>query len=257
MAACRTMSLKEVHWKLTVEEYAARDSPESWTSPLPSPETSPVSISSRRSTPTPPPPPQPTQNLPLPTTLEIHPTLTPANALQLDLSFPSDAFRRNPQLTASILAAPACTPPRTAICVRIAAGLYKARVQVRHSARDSGDAQDAVTVGDILTTLQRELRQYDGGATPADAEPYMRRRIATVNGYSERRSAEVRAATVAAESDGGGRMVDHLLGHTMFAGLTLQQGQPDHCWQLELSIPDRHYTFSLCASLHNPTCCII
>ncbi|KAF8148530.1 hypothetical protein K438DRAFT_1832845 [Mycena galopus ATCC 62051] len=245
MSACgslgcgHTMSLKEVHWKLTVEEYAARDSPESWTSPLPSPEASPVSVPMLVSTPTPSPP-QPMQNLPLPTTLEIHHLLTPASALQLDFSFPSDAFRRNPQLTRTLLAAPACTPPRTALFVRIAAGLYKARVQIRHTAVEGEwERRDTVTVGDVLTTIQRELRQYDNGATPREAELYMRRRIETVNGYSERRSPETRAATVAAENKGGGRMVDHLLGHTMFAGLTPQSGQPEW-WQLQLAIPERY-----------------
>ncbi|KAJ7867844.1 hypothetical protein B0H13DRAFT_2064955 [Mycena leptocephala] len=208
------MSPKEVHWQLTVEEYARLPAP----APTPAP------------TPEPPPAPQPIQNLPLPATLQIHPQLAPASAIQLDLSFPSDAFRRNPQLAPALLAAPACTPPRDSLCVRIAAGLYKAKLQIRHSSSDAG-AQNAVTVGDILTTIQRELRQYDYGSGPAEAAPYMRRRIATVNGYSVRRSAEARAATVAAESEGGGRM---------FAGFTLQLGQPDHCWQLELTIPQRY-----------------
>lgn len=237
------MSPKEVHWQLTVEEYAVRDSPESWTSPLPTPPTTPERLPAPAPTPAPtpepPPAPQPIQNLPLPATLQIHPQLAPANAIQLDLSFPSDAFRRNPQLAPALLAAPACTPPRDSLCVRIAAGLYKAKLQIRHSSSDAG-AQNAVTVGDVLTTIQRELRQYDYGSGPAEAAPYMRRRIATVNGYSVRRSAEARAATVAAESEGGGRMVDHLLGHTQFAGFTLQLGQPDHCWQLELAIPQRY-----------------
>lgn len=231
------MSLKEVHWKLSVEEYAARDSPESWTSPLPSPETSPVLVPTPVPTPTPPPPPQLTRDLPLPVTLEMHPSLTPANALQLDLSFPSEAFRCNPQLTRTLLATPACTPPRTTVCVRIAAGMYKTQVQIRHSTRDG--AQDAVTVGDVLTAIQTELRQYDGWAPP-EAEPYIRRRIATVNGYSAHRSTEARAATVAAESQGGGRIVDRLLGNTMFAGLTPQPGEEDHCWQLKLEIPERY-----------------
>ncbi|KAF7341738.1 hypothetical protein MSAN_02072600 [Mycena sanguinolenta] len=251
------MPVKEVHWKLSVEEYAARDSPESWTSPLPSPEScsttlpTPTEHSSSAATArtTPPPPPQPTRNLPLPTTLEIHPMLTSTSPLQLDLSFPSDAFRRNRQLTRALLAEPACTPPRNALSVRIAAGLYKVRVQVRHRPTEESavpltptddSESDAVTVGDVLTTIQWELRQYDGGATPAEAQPYMHRRIATVNGYSERRSAEARTAAVAAESEGGGRIVDHLLGHTMFAGLTLQLGQPDYCWQLKLVIPERY-----------------
>ncbi|KAJ6453789.1 hypothetical protein C8R45DRAFT_631356 [Mycena sanguinolenta] len=258
------MPAKEVHWKLSVEEYAARDSPESWTSPLPSPETCATSLPAPTETcssalptsngttvtATPPPPPQPTRNLPLPTTLEIHPMLASPSQLQLDFSFPSDAFRRNPQLTRALLAEPACTPPRTALSVRIAAGLYKVRVQIRHRPTEEqptltptqldNSRSDTVTLGDVLTTIQWELRQYDGGATPAEAQPYMRRRIATVNGYSQRRSAEARTAAVAAESKGGGRIVDYLLGHTMFSGLTLQLGQPDHCWQLELAIPERY-----------------
>ncbi|KAJ7663448.1 hypothetical protein B0H17DRAFT_1092806 [Mycena rosella] len=220
------MSPKEVHWKLTVDEYAAQDSPESWTTPLPSPNSTPLPL---------PPTPQPT-NLPLPATLEIHPVLTPASPLQLDLSFPSDAFRRNPQLMQTLLDAPACTPPRADLCIRVAAGLFKVKLGVQHT-----DAPgEPVTVGDVLTTLQSALRQHDHGTAPPEAVPYMHRRIATVNGYCERRNARTKAANVATEQRGGGRMVDHLLGHTLFAGLTIQLGQPDHCWQLALKIPPRY-----------------
>ncbi|KAJ7032202.1 hypothetical protein C8F04DRAFT_1262162 [Mycena alexandri] len=243
-----------VHWQLTVEEFAARNSPESWTSPLPTPpdtpvaspvtlpstpppsEASPPPLAAFTLPPTPPPAPQPTQNLPLPATLEVHELLTPVHALQLDFSFPSDVFRRNPQLTTALLAAPACSPPRTTLCVRIAAGMYKKGVQIRHI----GAADGAVTVGDVLTMIQRELRQYDYGEAPAEAAAYMRRRIATVNGHSTRRDAAARAATVAAEREGGGRVVDHLLGHTMFAGLRLRPGHPDHYWDLVLEIPQRY-----------------
>ncbi|KAJ7669941.1 hypothetical protein DFH06DRAFT_1179664 [Mycena polygramma] len=231
------MSPKEVHWSLTVDQYSARSSPEAWTSPLPTPPTTPETVRVPTLSPE---TPQSIHDLPLPGRLEVHPLLTPDNALPLDFSFPSEAFRRNPQLTPALLSAPACTPPRASVCVRIAAGQHKACLQIRHSGTERS-TQDVVTVGDVLTTIQRELRQYDNGtAVPAEVEPYMLRRFATVNGYSERRSADARKAAIAAESEGGARIVDRLLGHTLFKGLTLQLGQPDHCWQLALEIPDRY-----------------
>ncbi|KAJ7171431.1 hypothetical protein C8R46DRAFT_1088378, partial [Mycena filopes] len=245
---------KNVHWKLTIEEFAARDSPESWTSPLPTPPTTPPQQSPAKlpstpprpsgspsttplppSPPSPPPAPQPTQNLPLPGTLEIHELLTPTHALQLDLSFPSDAFRRNPQLTPALLAAPASSPPRSSLCVRIAAGAYKVELEIGHPEAPGG----TVTVGDVLTTVQNALRQYDYNA-PAEAAAYIRRRIATVNGYAPHRDAAARAAIEAAEREGGARVVDRLLGHTLFAGLTLRRNAPDHHWELALVVPERY-----------------
>ncbi|KAJ7192530.1 hypothetical protein GGX14DRAFT_701378 [Mycena pura] len=218
---------KNVHWKLAVEEYAACDSPESWTSPLPS-----VQL---------PPTPQLRQDLPLLATpgpsLDIHPALTPAHALQLDFSFPSAAFRGNPQLTDTLLDAPACTPPRRALVVRIASGLYKKRVEIRAGGRGGG----AVTVGDVLTAVQRHLREYDAGPDiPRDAAPYAARRVATVNGFCSGRPARTQLAHIRAEQDGGPRIVDRLLGHTLFAGLAPMLGQPDHHWQLELAVPPRY-----------------
>ncbi|KAJ7090743.1 hypothetical protein B0H15DRAFT_978157 [Mycena belliarum] len=218
------MSHREVHWKLTVDEFEFYDSPESWTAPLPS------------THPSPPATPHPSPNLPLPATLEVHPALSPDHALQLDLSFPSDAFRRNPQLTQALLNEPACSPPRAEVCIRIAAGLYKAKLGVQHVGRPG----QPVTVGDVLSVVQNALRQYDHGTGPRDAAPYMHRRIATVNGYCERRGAGAKAAVISAERAGGGRIIDHLLGNTQFAGLTREVGQPDHCWQLALKIPPRY-----------------
>ncbi|KAJ6553189.1 hypothetical protein B0H19DRAFT_1072668 [Mycena capillaripes] len=211
---------KEVRWKLTVDEYVIRNSPESWTSPLP--KSGPLPVGN------PPPPPQPNQDLRLPGTLVIHPSLTPALALQLDFSFPSDAFRRNPQLTQTLLNEPACTPPQAFVRLRISAGLYVADLDV------------AVTVGDVLTAIQTRVRQYDYGQAPLEAAPYMHRRIATVNGYCVGRDARKEAANIAAERQSGGRFADHLLGHTLFAGLTSRLGQPENSWQVELGIPERY-----------------
>ncbi|KAJ7119314.1 hypothetical protein C8R43DRAFT_1035287 [Mycena crocata] len=216
------MSTKHVHWKLTTEEYAARDLPESRTT-TPFLEVQPLPETPVR------------QIHPLPETLEIHPLLTPPYALQLDFSFPSDAFRRNPQLNDSLLAAHACTPPRTALCIRIAGGALTTSRGVEHDRKG-----EPVTVGDVLTTVQKTLRAYDNGAAPPAAEPYMRRRIETVNGYCADRDPELRAANIAAEQEGQGRFSDHLLGHTLFAGFTLDPEQPDHCWQLHLTIPERY-----------------
>ncbi|KAF7345826.1 hypothetical protein MVEN_01604100 [Mycena venus] len=222
---------KEVQWKLTVDEYVIRNSPESWTSPLPMPSQASTTVL------IPPPPPQPNQDLPLPGAgaLEFHRSLTSAQALQLDFSFPSDVFRRNPQLTQTLLDEPACTPPQCVVHLRISAGFYTVEFDVAHTPRGQ-----AVTVGDVLTGIQAHLRQYDCGTAPPEAAPYMHRRIETVNGYCHGRNARKEAATIAAERQGGGRFVDHLLGHTLFTGLSPQLGQQENYWQVELALPERY-----------------
>ncbi|KAJ7242185.1 hypothetical protein B0H12DRAFT_1132849 [Mycena haematopus] len=215
---------KEVHWKLTVDEYVIRNSPESWTAPLPA--ASPPNL---------PPPPQPNQNLRLPGAIQLHSSLTPAQALQLDFSFPSEAFRRNPQLTQELLDTPACTPKQTILHLRISAGRFEKELDVVHE----GESR-TVRVGDVLGALQKLLRSYDGGRAPPEAAAYMQRRIATVNGYCPRRDARREQANVLTEQRGEGRFADHLLGHTLFAGLTPQLGQPDNYWQVELIVPERY-----------------
>ncbi|KAF7345994.1 Pleiotropic drug resistance ABC transporter protein [Mycena venus] len=227
-----TMRLKKgVRWKLTVDDYVTRNTPESWTSPL--------SFFSEASTTALILPPPPNQDLPLPgaEALVIHRSLTPAQALQLDLSFPSEKFRRNPQLTLTLLNEPACQPPQSVVHLNISAGLYAAQFDVVHTPRGW-----AVTVGDVLTGIHGHLRQYDNGRAPPEAAPYMYRRIETVNGYCPTRDAQQEAATVAAERQGIGRLVDHLLGHTLFTGLSPQLGQPDNHWKVELAIPERYAT---------------
>ncbi|KAJ7191427.1 hypothetical protein GGX14DRAFT_528825 [Mycena pura] len=232
------MSPKQVHWKLTVDEYAARDSPESWSAPLPNQHRSQretIPSAALASPPPLPPAPRPQRNLALPPSLTIHPLLAPAYALQLDFSFPSAAFRGNPQLTEALLDTPACTPPQKALVVRIASGQYKTRLEIRHT------GGGAVTVGDVLTQIQNLLRQYDTDKSiPPEAAPYAARRVATVNGFCAGVSARTQQGHVRAEHEGGPRIVDRLLGHTLFAGLTVMLGQQDHHWQLELAIPQRY-----------------
>ncbi|KAJ7169225.1 hypothetical protein C8R43DRAFT_945173 [Mycena crocata] len=273
------MSPKQVHWKLPVEEDGAPEHTEVQPrpSPLPSPPSTPASSPSRlvsvlhgrplapalesnprliphppslsqlRTSPLPsppstPPPPTPfLHDRPLPSTLEIHPLLTPPHALQLDFSLPSDAFRKNPQLTEALLAAPACTPPHATLCLRIAAGAFRQSHGVEHNPRGQ-----PVTVGDVLTAVQRVLRAYDHGTAPPAAAPYMRRRIETVNDCSYYPGTGVGgsglwdAKTASAERAGEGRVVDRLLGYTLFAGLTVEPDKPDNCWQLHLAIPERY-----------------
>ncbi|KAJ6484641.1 hypothetical protein C8R45DRAFT_998883 [Mycena sanguinolenta] len=217
---------KEVHWKLTVDEYVIRNSPESWTAPLPN---------LKEPSPQLPPPPQPNQDLRLPGAIQLHPSLTPTQALQLDFSFPSEAFRQNPQLTQALLDAPACTPKQTVLHLRISAGRFEKGLDIVHPGGDR-----IVRVGDVLGTIQKLLRDYDRGRAPLEAAPYMQRRIATVNGYCPKRDARKEAANVAAEQRGKGRFVDHLMGNTLFAGLTPQLGQPDNYWQVQLMTPERY-----------------
>ncbi|KAK7045239.1 hypothetical protein R3P38DRAFT_2883164 [Favolaschia claudopus] len=220
---------KTVQFKLTVDEYTILDSPESWTSSLPG--------DGRSNSRLVPPRPHFNQNLPLPRTLQLDPSLSPSQPLQLDFSFPSAAFRHNPQLTEKLLGRPACTPPIPRLHLRISAGLYTVNIDVAHTPRGH-----AVTVGDVLTAIQSHLRQYDAGRLPPEAARYMERRIETVNGYcaKARRDRRAEAQSVAQERGGGGRVVDHLLGQTLFAGITVQAGKPDHYWQVELDIPERY-----------------
>ncbi|KAJ7192541.1 hypothetical protein GGX14DRAFT_578106 [Mycena pura] len=104
-----------------------------------------------------------------------------------------------------------------------------------------GRGGGAVTVGDVLTAVQRHLREYDADPdNPRDAAPYAARRIATVNGFCSGRPARTQLAHIRAEQDGGPRIVDCLLGHTLFTGPAPMLGQPDHHWQLELAVPP-HY----------------
>ncbi|KAF8186073.1 hypothetical protein K438DRAFT_1973448 [Mycena galopus ATCC 62051] len=215
----------KVQWKLTVEEYEIHNSPESWTSALPGPSTASPKL---------PPPPRPNQNLPLQGGLELHPALTPAQALQLDFSFPSAAFRANPQLTQTLLDAPACQPKQGVLHLSIGAGRYTAELDIVHNPPGR-----TVTVGDVLGAIQNHLRQYDRGA-PREAAPYTQRRIETVNGYCPTLDARTKAGQIAAEAQGRGRFVDRLLGHTRFAGLTPRLGGPDNCWEVELVIPERY-----------------
>ncbi|KAJ7169261.1 hypothetical protein C8R43DRAFT_982729 [Mycena crocata] len=215
-----SLKRKKVHWSVTVEEYTIQDSPESWTSPLPN---------------TPPTPYLAPVPLPPTATLEVHPALSPAHALQLDFSFPSDAFRCNPQLTKMLLDAPACTPERNVIIVHVAAGVFKENIEVKHS--PSGQA---VTVGDVLTAVQHRLRTHDRNGVPPETALYARRRIETVNGYCDGRDRRAEAQAVAAESQGKERLVDRLLGHTLFSGLELREGKPDNHWKINLETPLRY-----------------
>ncbi|KAJ7161890.1 hypothetical protein C8R43DRAFT_991701 [Mycena crocata] len=211
---------KSVSFSLSVDEYTAINSPESWTSPLKNQ----------------PPTPGPAQDAPFRAAsgLQMHPALSPAHALKLDFSFPSDAFRRNPQLT-GLLDVPACHPPRDVIVVRIKKGVFKERVEVKHT--PSGRA---VTVGDVLTAVQNRLRQRDPDA-PIETRPYMRRRIETVNGYrAGPRDRRAEAQTVAAEAASAARLVDRLLGHTLFKGLQPRSGEPDSYWEINLDKPRRY-----------------
>ncbi|KAJ7609902.1 hypothetical protein FB45DRAFT_1010148 [Roridomyces roridus] len=230
---------KQVRFNLTVEEYHLRDSPESWTSPLPSKK--PIGGSTLK-------PAAPTR------AGDPHPALSPQHALLLDFSFPSEAFRNNPQLTPALLSSTACSTPCRSLDIRIAAssGLYKTRVQVVHSGGGGG----SVTVGDVLTTIQNTLRQPDADVDKlAAAVPYTQRRIDTVNGYRFVRDERAEARRVAEERHAGGRVVDRFLGETQFAGIAMR---PDGCWELKLTKPAR-YRFLLNLNIHSKavymSCC--
>ncbi|KAJ7049284.1 hypothetical protein C8F01DRAFT_1265680 [Mycena amicta] len=294
MPASPSRPPRQVRWNLSIEAFSATNTPESWTAHLPgtgSPpefhEQLPLSQTPPRTSTFPPrlpPTPHPNADVPLPNTavvpaepqrpqLELHPALTPAQPLRLDFSFPSAAFQANPLLTPALLATPACTPPRASLVVRLSTpssspAPYKTRLEVRSTT-------GFVTIGDVLSRIQRTLRAYDSPqapaspttsttptstssassgstsgsprTTPSPSSPtfppelialYATRRILTVNGFCADRPLSVQAAHIDAERAGGTRMVDRFVGHTMFAGLVPLPA--DGNYQLDLIVPQRY-----------------
>ncbi|KAJ7648693.1 hypothetical protein DFH06DRAFT_572222 [Mycena polygramma] len=261
-----TLPVEDKLWKLTVADYRVYDSLESWTLPksqstIPAPSiTWPHSPSPRHSSPVESRLPtshtsinmstssspmtrlanQPATHMagnqysrsssPKQLTVDIHPLLTPAYALQLDFSFPSAFFRNNSQLSSAD--EPACFPPLPRLDLKISAGLHSSKFKVTKG------YPGPITVSDLLSNVHARLRQCLVGPEQASL-PYMHRRIATVNGYSPSlgHDTQKHGENIAAEAKSGGRVVDLLLGQTLFAGFTLQ---PDNCWQLQLETPLRY-----------------
>ncbi|CAK5282132.1 unnamed protein product [Mycena citricolor] len=227
---------KQVHWSPVVEEFSAghtrqssAGSSSSWQSssspprrgfsgppPIYQPTSPPPIYQPIAST-----PPTPLISLPIPLpdvdedasdSNEQEATASPHFAvLRLDMSLPSSTFRGTLGPHQALLDTPACSPPTTALFLRLDTGLVRAKIEVR-SCKAAGAA---VTVGDVLTAVHAELRKPDGGGTPAEALPYARQRII-------------------AQGGGGARIVDHLLGKTVLAGLHRQVGQHDRYWQVHL-----------------------
>ncbi|CAK5266763.1 unnamed protein product [Mycena citricolor] len=216
---------KRVRWSPAVEEFTAghtrqssAGSGSSWISSLPS--------TNRNGPSSPPPiynpaeaiPPTPliSQPIPLPDSSdeddsESQPTINVClSEMHLDLSLPSRTFRIELGPHQALLDTEACAPPTDVLVLRVDTGLLKAKFEVR----SRGRAGAPVTVGDVLTTLHAELRKSDGGATPAEVVPYAQQRIAA--------------------EGGGARIVDHLLGRTVLAGLRRQAGRGDNHWQVDL-----------------------
>ncbi|KAJ6621008.1 hypothetical protein B0H10DRAFT_1945645 [Mycena sp. CBHHK59/15] len=130
-------------------------------------------------------------------------------------SHPLSAFDGNPQLTHDLLDEHACCTSATQLVVRISAGLIHMDLEVLHN-----PPGQPATVGDVLTHLHRYLRERERDLPPVTM-PYTNRRAETVN---------------------GSKRVDHLLGHTLFAGLFVRLGKPENFWQLDLAIPQRYAT---------------
>ncbi|KAF7303423.1 hypothetical protein MIND_00570900 [Mycena indigotica] len=289
-----SLDRREVRWSLTIEAYSAMNTPESWTSALPSVDDTDTDIPTRLESPperheqlpvaeTPPRlPPDSTSRmrttltLPLrqtetvipaePRRLQLHPALAPATALTLDLSFPSDAFQANPLLTADLLLTPRLQPP--------------AQLTDNPSFHTARRADGAfVSIGDVLSKIHRTIRAYDSGQVPASPtistiscgsgsgssargspspspthpsapyspmqaaetlQRYLARRVATVNGFCPDRPLSVQRGNIEREGEGGARVVDRFVGHTLFAGLLPLQGATELHFQLVLAVPERY-----------------
>ncbi|KAF7300038.1 hypothetical protein MKEN_01326600 [Mycena kentingensis (nom. inval.)] len=180
---------------------------------------------SNRSVPTPPAP-QPNLDLRLPSMNAIHPALGEC-APELDLSLPSahcaNAIRST---VGSWRNAPATNPARRAIVLRIASPKESWKTTVEVTGTGNGGV---VTVADVFYAINRTLRAVDGdAAVPREARSYAACRART-------------SPDPAHES--GARMVDRLLGHTLFAGLTPMQKHgkdKEGNFHVELSIPTRY-----------------
>ncbi|KAJ6612015.1 hypothetical protein B0H10DRAFT_1952666 [Mycena sp. CBHHK59/15] len=230
------MPPKQVAWRQTVDEHEAADRPESWTS----------SVSSARCVPLPLPPPADAVPFAL-RAVQIHPALAPGDCLQLDFSFPSSAFRANPQLVPALAEQPACVPPQHEVIIRISSpadGRGLSRFVVVHE-----PAGQPVTVMDVLVDIQRVFRHFlDESNSPAvvhaamqpDVSWYRARRIMTVTGYAVGLDHATMTQNIGRERDETPRFVDCLRGHTKFAGLAVIPDQQDPCWQLHLEVPERY-----------------
>ncbi|KAJ7056046.1 hypothetical protein C8F01DRAFT_1156659 [Mycena amicta] len=163
------------------------------------------------------PPPTPRPNRTTVSTFRIHPALSRTSAMQFDIDFslPDVAFKSAlSQLGETVLRAPACNPPRNSVHLRVASGAYKMRIHVT-------GYEGAVTVSDVLRKLHRTLRErhYDADSS--------------ARAYTARRSQNN-------DEEPETRMVDRLLGHTLFAGAVAIDGEPEHWWQVELAVPESY-----------------
>ncbi|KAJ7150121.1 hypothetical protein C8R43DRAFT_1128171 [Mycena crocata] len=164
----------------------------------------------------------------------LHAALSPGDAcLQLDFSLPSAIFRASTQLDEALLSEPACTPPVAEVNIRIASvdrtqGIC--RMCVLHSPKG-----EAVTVGDVLTTIRTALREPEI-VSDQDVQWPHARRLATLEEYETNVDAKTMRAVLKIEKAAGTRRVDRLLGDVQFAGITVEP----QCWQLHLRFSERY-----------------
>ncbi|KAJ7064562.1 hypothetical protein C8F01DRAFT_769821 [Mycena amicta] len=209
-----------------------------------------------------PPPPAPhLGSIPLPTDIiQLHPLLTPDHALelQLDFSLPPAQFIATPSLTENLLGAPASRSLSTVLTVRISTPeefpvLFKTCLEVRHRGGtvDGDGVEDFVTVGDILATIYRSLRDRNGGWPPEyrliSSSTVPAETLETVNAYASRRIEKlyalgISAQEINAELEAGLRVVDRCAGHVLFAGLRVHTDPEDplreRAFRVALVVPE-------------------
>lgn len=158
----------------------------------------------------------------------LHAALRPGECPQFDFSLPSATYNADPRLASGFVDQAACTPPLPVMIIRIpsvdgAKGLC--RFEVYHNPKGKD-----VTVGDVIGTIQGQLREPLGTAADQKVQSYGKQRARTLEQYAGRVDANGK------KNEETIRRVDQLLGNVLFAGIT----HAVDCWEVKLT-PSQRY----------------
>ncbi|KAJ7683781.1 hypothetical protein B0H17DRAFT_27157 [Mycena rosella] len=203
-----TMTPKQLRFDSTVDEYEERDTAD---------------------------PPSPASGL------VIDRSLRPRECSPFDFSLPSPFFTADPRLDADLRDTPACSPPLKQVIVRISSHTKYGPCKFPVNPDPERPQVPVVTVGDVITEIQWQLRQVLA-SSDSGVRWYRQRRAQTVENYAQnvdqRTKEQARDQELRAET----RVVDHLLGKVLFAGLEMRSSAEPHVWSLKLDSSPRYST---------------